>query len=37
MNQEKIMSLNQQIWDQKTLGCHKTAKLLEDELEKELQ
>ena len=36
MNQDKIKSLNQQIWDQKNWGFNKVAKLLEDELEKEV-
>jgi len=37
MNQEKIKSLNEQIWEQHEWGNHKVAKLLEDDLEEELK
>jgi hypothetical protein len=37
VNQEKINSLNQQIWDQVDWGFNKLAKLLEDDLLEELK
>jgi hypothetical protein len=37
MNQKEIKMLNEAIWEQRSWGHNKVAKLLEEELEEELK